>query len=115
MFTRLQFRIARRGLEMLALNGQMVYSTCSLNPIEDEAVIHRLLVEAKGSVELVEIGHMLPGLKHCKGLSHWVITDRDLTAYDSPDVVPEGKRNLIRASIFPPKPEDAAQFNLDRW
>jgi len=110
----LQFRIARRGLEMLAIDGQMVYSTCSLNPIEDEAVVHRLLLETKGSVVLLDVADKLPGLKYCQGLSHWVVTDRELNAYDTPDVVPEGNRNLIRASIFPPKPENAATFNLDR-
>ena len=111
----MQFRIARRGLEMLAIDGQMVYSTCSLNPIEDEAVVHRLLLETKGSVVLLDVADKLPGLKYCQGLSHWVVTDRELNAYDTPDVVPEGNRNLIRASIFPPKPENAATFNLDRW
>ena len=35
---------------MLAIGGRLVYSTCSLNPIEDEAVIHRLLSEAEGTV-----------------------------------------------------------------
>ncbi|XP_046652158.1 tRNA (cytosine(34)-C(5))-methyltransferase-like [Daphnia pulicaria] len=47
----LQYRIARRGAEMLSVGGKMVYSTCSLNPMGNEAVIHRLLVEAKGSLE----------------------------------------------------------------
>lgn len=100
---------------MLAVNGQLVYSTCSLNPVEDEAVIHRLLVETKGAVQVVDVSHRLPGLKYCQGLKHWVITDRDLTVYENPDAVPEAKRHLIRASIFPPNPEDADKFHLERW
>jgi len=99
---------------MLAVNGQLVYSTCSLNPVEDEAVIHRLLVETKGAVQVVDVSHRLPGLKYCQGLKHWVITDRDLTVYENPDAVPEAKRHLIRASIFPPNPEDADKFHLER-
>ena len=33
----LQLSILRRGLELLAPGGRLVYSTCSLNPIENEA------------------------------------------------------------------------------
>lgn len=42
-------RIVKRALELLAVGGRLVYSTCSLNPLEDEAVMHRILVEAKGN------------------------------------------------------------------
>lgn len=61
-------------MELLATNGLLVYSTCSLNPLEDEAVVCRMLKEAKGSVELMDID--LPHLKYLKGLSHWKVCDR---------------------------------------
>jgi multisite-specific tRNA:(cytosine-C5)-methyltransferase len=40
--------IGRRGTELLRVNGLMVYSTCSLNPIENEAVVAEILRKSGG-------------------------------------------------------------------
>ena len=37
----LQFNIVERGAELLEINGIMAYSSCAINPIENEAVIAR--------------------------------------------------------------------------
>ena len=37
------------------VGGKMVYSTCSMSPVEDEAVVAALLNKCKGSVRLVNI------------------------------------------------------------
>lgn len=84
-----------------------------MNPLEDEAVIHRMLKEGKGSVELLDIE--LPSLKYCKGLSHWTVTDRDLNVYTKFEEVPEKWATTIRPTTFPPSPEEAPSFHLDKW
>lgn len=42
----LQLDIAKSGLHLLRLGGRLVYSTCSLNPMEDESVVAALLLSA---------------------------------------------------------------------
>ncbi|WAR12207.1 NSUN2-like protein [Mya arenaria] len=42
-------RQIRRGLELLELNGQLVYITRSMNPVENEAVVAAILNEAPAS------------------------------------------------------------------
>lgn len=67
----LQLQIAYRGLQMLNEGGYMVYSTCSINPLEDEAVVMELLRRGGGNVELVDIKGKLPGLVYQPGRATW--------------------------------------------
>ncbi|KAF2642736.1 S-adenosyl-L-methionine-dependent methyltransferase [Massarina eburnea CBS 473.64] len=78
----LQLRILFRGLHMLKKGGRLVYSTCSMNPIENEAVI-AAAVEASGGtskVKIVDCSHLLPELKRKPGLTKWKVMD---TSFDT--------------------------------
>ena len=44
----LQVRILQRAMKLLEKEGRIVYSTCSLNPVENEAVIAKALISNPG-------------------------------------------------------------------
>ncbi|KAJ8973049.1 hypothetical protein NQ317_011329 [Molorchus minor] len=108
----IQSRILRRGAELLTVGGKIVYSTCSINPIENEAVIHRLLAETDGALELVDISSSLPGLKYFPGMEDWLVSSRNLEFYKSFDEVDEKWRTTIRPQMFPPKSEDRENIRI---
>lgn len=51
----------------------MAYSTCSLNPLEDEAVVADLLRTHEGRLELVDVSDKLPELIRVPGVSDWKV------------------------------------------
>ena len=74
MFT-MQVEIASRGANLLAPGGQLVVSTCSVDPVENEAVVAELLRRCP-HLELLEITEdMLPGLVLHNGLTAWDMLD----------------------------------------
>ncbi|PHT31271.1 hypothetical protein CQW23_27608 [Capsicum baccatum] len=96
----LQIQIAMRGLSLLKVGGRMVYSTCSMNPIENEAVVAEVLRRCGASVELVDVSSELPQLVRRPGLKKWKVRDKGAwwTSYKD---VPECRRNAIVPGMFP--------------
>jgi 16S rRNA C967 or C1407 C5-methylase (RsmB/RsmF family) len=84
----LQVRILVRALQVVRVGGVVSYSTCSLNPIENEAVVQAALLSASNSssamsssssrqrppVELIE-WPKLEGLVLRPGVSDWKVLD----------------------------------------
>lgn len=75
-----QIRVLTRGMQLCKKGGIVVYSTCSLNPIEDEAVLSECLAKAGGSFRLIDPTPFLPGLQGERGVFDWVLTTKDLDA-----------------------------------
>eukprot|EP00745_Piridium_sociabile_P004313 TRINITY_DN125511_c0_g1_i1.p1 TRINITY_DN125511_c0_g1~~TRINITY_DN125511_c0_g1_i1.p1 ORF type:complete len:242 (+),score=12.77 TRINITY_DN125511_c0_g1_i1:58-726(+) len=69
----LQLKILKRGLHILKVGGRLVYSTCCFNPLENEDVVHRVLLEATATrLSLLEVSpEELRGLDWLPGLSSW--------------------------------------------
>ncbi|BHF73073.1 tRNA (cytosine(34)-C(5))-methyltransferase [Sparganum proliferum] len=125
----LQKRILRRGLELLRVPApdettdlpRLVYSTCSLNPVEDEAVVASILNAAGGAVRLVEpeliclkgqVGRSgfvaRPGLRSWRvllGSNKWISTHEE---------VPPNDKGTMQPSLFTPPNADELHLEYCR-
>ncbi|KAF8421464.1 S-adenosyl-L-methionine-dependent methyltransferase [Tirmania nivea] len=82
----IQVRILVRGLQMLKVGGRLVYSTCSMNPIENEAVLASAITRCGGNakVRLLDVSDHLPNLKRRPGLKGgWKVMDKQGRWWDS--------------------------------
>ncbi|KAG4304161.1 hypothetical protein PORY_002342 [Pneumocystis oryctolagi] len=108
-----QINILIRGLQLLKVYGRLVYSTCSLNPIENEAVVSSVLRMYGDSIRLVDVSDQLPELKRKKGISTWKVID------NNGEVIEFGEHLFINSkkmprSLWPPSEEEKKRFFLDR-
>ena len=80
-----QVRILVRALQMLKAGGRVVYSTCSMNPVENEAVIASAIERCGGleKVKLLPSDDKLPLLKRKPGLKSWSVMDKTGQVYSS--------------------------------
>ncbi|CZT20829.1 related to tRNA (cytosine-5-)-methyltransferase [Ramularia collo-cygni] len=105
-----QVRILTRALQMLKVGGRVVYSTCSLNPVENEAVVASAIERCGGStkVKLVDCSDRLPGLLRNPGLTDWSIMNRKGEIYESwPEAQQyETAESKLAPGMFPPGPEE---------
>ncbi|KAI9876473.1 MAG: hypothetical protein M1830_006446 [Pleopsidium flavum] len=106
-----QVRILVRALQMLKVGGRVVYSTCSMNPVENEAVIATAVARCGGlgKVGLVDCSVSLPDLKRKSGLQNWKVMDKQGKIWQSWQEVEdyrakEGSDGLGRLAegMFPP-------------
>ncbi|KAJ3404533.1 tRNA (cytosine(34)-C(5))-methyltransferase, partial [Chytridiales sp. JEL 0842] len=108
---RLQTAILRRGCELLKVGGRMVYSTCTFNPVENEAVVAYVLNQSKGALRLVNVSTTLPALTRRAGINTWSVMDPAGNIYNSHSDLPESLQSKIVPSCFPP--ENASELGLE--
>ena len=107
-----QVKILKRALELLKVGGKVIYSTCSLSPLEDEAVVGHVLSQCQGSAKLVDCSSTLPNLKRRKGISNWDVMLKDGNFYTTFEEQKDLGKTHITRSMFPPG--DVEKLNLDR-
>ncbi|XBW36130.1 hypothetical protein QEN19_001707 [Hanseniaspora menglaensis] len=131
----IQLNILKRGLKLLTCNkytkdtneligneARLVYSTCSLNPIENEAVVAAALREFNNDpynikrgekIRLLDSSKDLNGLKRVDGIHWWKVFNREadeLAEYDETDE----KCVKMNKSMWPPTKEEIEEFKLER-
>lgn len=61
-----QKKLVSEAIKLLKIGGEMIYSTCTLSPEEDEEVVNFLKKNFKISIEKIEIP-----MKSREGITHW--------------------------------------------
>ena len=99
-----QVRILVRALQMTKPGGKVVYSTCSMNPVENEAVIASAIERCGGpsKIDIIDCAEQLPGLKRKPGYSSWKVMDREGQMWESWEHAKDNTDRLIEG-MFPPK------------
>jgi multisite-specific tRNA:(cytosine-C5)-methyltransferase len=120
-----QVRILVRALQMLKPGGRVVYSTCSMNPVENESVVAAAIERCGGpeKIEIVDCSDQLPLLKRKPGLKEWKIMDKSSRMWSSWAEVEEYTKSTedgvapgrLVESMFPPAAgSECADLPLER-
>jgi tRNA (cytosine34-C5)-methyltransferase len=102
-----QIQVALRGAHLLRVGGRIVYSTCSMNPIENEAVVSQILLRTQGALRLLDPRAILPQLPCDPGMRTWKVMRND----GSVAVGPEPAPGQLHPALFP---VPGADYPLER-
>lgn len=120
-----QTRILVRALQLLKPGGRVVYSTCSMNPVENESVVVSAIERCGGpsKVDIIDCSDRLTGLKRVPGMHQWKIMDKSARIWNSWEEVEqhallnaEGQiPGKLSYTMFPrPDTNECSSLPLDR-
>jgi len=112
-----QLAVALRAARLLKVGGRMVYSTCSMSPIENEAVVAELLRCTHGGLELIDARSSIAPFRTCEGLRQWHVAHpgtRKMFASYSELVEADASHKLLRPGNFPPPMDSPASLALSK-
>lgn len=89
-----QVRILVRALQMLKVGGRVVYSTCSMNPVENESVVYAAVERCGGleKVDIVDCSRELPELVRRPGMREWCVPDKTGRIFHSWEALVEARK-----------------------
>ncbi|OIW32454.1 S-adenosyl-L-methionine-dependent methyltransferase [Coniochaeta ligniaria NRRL 30616] len=119
-----QVRILVRALQLLKVGGRVVYSTCSMNPVENESVVAAAIERCCGQdkVEIVDCSDRLPLLKRADGMKKWKVMDKSGRMWNTWQEVEEYTKSTedgvapgrLVETMFPPTEGDCVDLPLER-
>ena len=120
---KLQLQILKRGINLLKLGGIISYSTCSLNPIENEAVVAEIMrnFSKNGELEILDVKKAFNGtdiIPH-NGLDTWTVMLEDKEDKNKLNIIKDindplylENKSIISESCFPQS--DIKNFGLEK-
>ena len=120
---KLQIQILKKGINLLKEGGIISYSTCSLNPIENEAVVAEIMRDfsKNGELEIMDVKYAFKNtdiIPH-PGLNDWKVMIEDKNDKNKLNIVKDindplylENKSLISPSCFPQN--DIKNFGLEK-
>ena len=120
---KLQIQILKRGINLLKEGGIISYSTCSLNPIENEAVVSEIMrnYSKNGELEILDVKYAFKDtdiIPH-SGLNDWKVMIEDKNDKNKLNIIKDlndplylENKSLISQSCFPQ--DDIKNFGLEK-
>ena len=100
----LQKSILENCVNICKVGGKIVYSTCAINPIENEAVVASVLEKYKDVLEIEDISENLDSvnIKYCNGLTKWKVylDSKLLVNCNKFEEISETRENLKKENKF---------------
>ncbi|KAI3331557.1 S-adenosyl-L-methionine-dependent methyltransferase [Xylariaceae sp. AK1471] len=118
-----QSRILVRALQLLKVGGRVVFSTCSMNPVENESVVVSAIERCGGPdvIEIIDCKDRLPLLRRYPGMHQWQIMDKSGRIWSNWEEIQQHVSNggqapgKVSQTMFPrPDTSDCSGLPLDR-
>ena len=104
----LQVDLLSRAVAVTRSGGRIVYATCSLDPVEDEAVVAEIL-RNHDDLELLDVSELLPNVPGEAGRSDWPVLGDD--GHPSDEVFSDSMASPTEERIFSALPRCMRVWN----